>query len=77
MKEIAPSTELRKWFGHDPARWTEFQHRYRAELREQSAALERRADQPCATGPALPRKVAGGTKNRLPVTARLKSSRRS
>ena len=40
IKEVAPSTELRKWFGHDPARWTEFQHRYRAELREQSDALE-------------------------------------
>jgi uncharacterized protein YeaO (DUF488 family) len=33
-KEIAPSTELRQWFGHDPERWTEFQRRYRAELRE-------------------------------------------
>jgi uncharacterized protein YeaO (DUF488 family) len=31
-KEIAPSTALRKWFGHDPARWTEFQVRYHAEL---------------------------------------------
>jgi uncharacterized protein YeaO (DUF488 family) len=33
MKEIAPSTELRKWFGHDPARWEEFRSRYKAELR--------------------------------------------
>lgn len=33
MKDIAPSTELRKWFGHDPARWPEFQQRYREELR--------------------------------------------
>lgn len=41
MKEIAPSAELRKWFGHDPARWAEFQHRYRAELRGQSEALNR------------------------------------
>ena len=32
MKEVAPSTELRKWFGHDPARWEEFRHRYKAEL---------------------------------------------
>lgn len=31
-KEVAPSTELRKWFAHDPARWPEFQRRYRAEL---------------------------------------------
>ncbi|HET9107792.1 MAG TPA: DUF488 domain-containing protein, partial [Steroidobacteraceae bacterium] len=33
MKEIAPSAQLRRWFGHDPARWEEFQRRYRAELR--------------------------------------------
>ncbi|MDQ2860879.1 MAG: DUF488 domain-containing protein [Pseudomonadota bacterium] len=32
MKEIAPSTELRKWFGHDPDRWEEFGRRYAAEL---------------------------------------------
>lgn len=32
MKEIAPSTELRKWFGHEPARWKEFVRRYDAEL---------------------------------------------
>lgn len=33
QKELAPSTELRKWFGHDPQRWKEFQKRYRSELR--------------------------------------------
>jgi uncharacterized protein YeaO (DUF488 family) len=33
LKEIAPSTELRKWFGHDPEKWKEFQKRYRRELR--------------------------------------------
>jgi len=32
LKVLAPSTALRKWFGHDPARWDEFQTRYRAEL---------------------------------------------
>ena len=32
MKEMAPSTELRQWFAHDPSRWDEFQQRYRAEL---------------------------------------------
>ncbi|MBZ9964894.1 DUF488 domain-containing protein [Mesorhizobium sp. BR1-1-2] len=32
LKEIAPSDELRKWFGHEPERWAEFQKRYRAEL---------------------------------------------
>ena len=34
LKEIAPSTELRRWFGHDPDRWEEFKERYRAELEE-------------------------------------------
>jgi len=32
LKDLAPSTELRKWFGHDPAKWDEFQRRYIAEL---------------------------------------------
>jgi len=32
LKEIAPGTELRKWFGHDPARWDEFKLRYGKEL---------------------------------------------
>jgi uncharacterized protein YeaO (DUF488 family) len=31
-KELAPSTALRKWFGHDPARWDGFRHRYAGEL---------------------------------------------
>ena len=38
-KAIAPSATLRKWFNHDPARWGEFQRRYRAELDNQSDAL--------------------------------------
>jgi uncharacterized protein YeaO (DUF488 family) len=33
VKEIAPSTELRKWFSHDPKRWLEFCKRYKAELK--------------------------------------------
>jgi uncharacterized protein YeaO (DUF488 family) len=40
MKEIAPSNELRKWFGHDPARWEEFRGRYRAELAGHPELLE-------------------------------------
>ena len=32
MRDVAPSTQLRQWFGHDPERWTEFRRRYRAEL---------------------------------------------
>jgi uncharacterized protein YeaO (DUF488 family) len=39
LKEVAPSTELRKWFGHDPAKWKQFQVRYRKELRENKDAL--------------------------------------
>jgi uncharacterized protein YeaO (DUF488 family) len=38
-KEIAPSTELRKWFAHDPDRWMEFRRRYVAELREHAAEI--------------------------------------
>jgi len=41
IKDIAPSTELRKWFGHDPARWAEFQRRYKIELRQHGAELDR------------------------------------
>ncbi len=32
LKEIAPSHELRKWYGHDPEKWPEFQNRYKAEI---------------------------------------------
>ncbi|HJW83386.1 MAG TPA: DUF488 domain-containing protein [Anaerolineae bacterium] len=32
LKDVAPSDELRRWFGHDPDRWVEFQRRYRKEL---------------------------------------------
>lgn len=32
LREVAPSTELRQWFGHDPAKWNEFRRRYFAEL---------------------------------------------
>src|SRR5688572_5041646 len=39
LKNVAPSTELRKWFGHDPAKWKEFQTLYRKELKEQKDAL--------------------------------------
>ena len=37
LKDVAPSTELRKWFGHKPARWNEFRRRYRAELKANAA----------------------------------------
>ena len=40
LKDVAPSTELRKWFSHDPAKWRQFQARYRKELREKKEALK-------------------------------------
>ncbi|HEY8505868.1 MAG TPA: DUF488 domain-containing protein [Gemmataceae bacterium] len=39
LKDLAPSTELRKWYGHDPARWEEFRQRYRQELRQKKDAV--------------------------------------
>ena len=39
LKTIAPSTELRKWFGHDPGRWQEFRQRYRQELNRKDDEL--------------------------------------
>ena len=39
LKVIAPSDELRKWFGHEPARWAKFQERYRAELDRNQEAV--------------------------------------
>lgn len=40
FKEIAPSTELRKWYGHDPEKWPEFKMRYFDELNKKRALLE-------------------------------------
>lgn len=48
-KEIAPSTELRKWYGHDHAKWEEFQARYEIELNENSGQFE-----------AVAREIEGG-----------------
>jgi len=45
LKDLAPSTELRKWFHHDPEKWPEFQRRYLAELadkKDQVALLKQR-----------------------------------
>ena len=39
LKDLAPSTGLRKWFGHDPAKWDEFRRRYTVELEQRSEAL--------------------------------------
>jgi len=39
MKEIAPSTELRKWYHHNPERWNEFKSRYQTELTDKSELI--------------------------------------
>jgi uncharacterized protein YeaO (DUF488 family) len=39
LKTLAPSTELRQWYGHDPARWPQFRKRYWAELKDQDDLL--------------------------------------
>ena len=51
LKEIAPSTELRKWFAHDPAKWAEFQTRYKTELKNNPELLAL-LKQEIAKGPA-------------------------
>jgi len=40
LKDIAPSTELRKWFRHDPGKWKEFQKKYLKELSENKEAVD-------------------------------------
>jgi len=39
LKDVAPSTELRKWFAHDPGKWAEFQSRYQKELKRNKEQL--------------------------------------
>ena len=43
LKDVAPSTELRQWFGHEPEKWSEFKRRYRKELNAKPAADSLRA----------------------------------
>jgi uncharacterized protein YeaO (DUF488 family) len=50
VKALAPSTELRRWYGHDPNRWPEFRSRYLAELETQPEAVQTLAQQ-IARGP--------------------------
>lgn len=52
LKEIAPSTELRNWFGHDPGRWEGFKERYLVELKgnkEQTRLLKQELDKGIVT----------------------------
>lgn len=50
IRDIGPSTELRKWFGHDPARFAEFSARYRSELDSNDEAVDKLLDW-CRDGP--------------------------
>lgn len=43
LKDVAPSTELRRWFGHDPEKWPEFKQRYCAELKNNPTLSELQA----------------------------------
>lgn len=52
VSDVAPSTALRVWFGHDPARWNEFQKRYRKELANNPGAVSRCLDW-CRKGPVV------------------------
>ena len=51
MKDVAPSPDLRKWFGHDPARWKQFKQRYWKELKPGEKCL---TSSPCAGAPKVP-----------------------
>jgi uncharacterized protein YeaO (DUF488 family) len=44
LKEVTPSHELSKWFGHDPEKWLEFQERYREELKDKESLLSKIKD---------------------------------
>lgn len=44
LKELGPSDELRKWFGHDPARWEEFRRKYETELKSKTELLQKIRD---------------------------------
>ncbi|MFB2563045.1 DUF488 domain-containing protein [Rhizobium sp. IMFF44] len=45
LKDLAPSAELRRWFGHDPKKWDEFRRRYQDELEKNSKAVEELREQ--------------------------------
>ena len=61
LKEVAPGTELRKWFGHDPAKWEQFCERYAAELKQKKDAVNL-LKQKCKEG-QLPLFVQHGMRN--------------
>ena len=52
LPDLGPSTALRQWFNHDPARWEEFSRRYHAELKKKTALLTTITEQ-AKTGPVM------------------------
>jgi uncharacterized protein YeaO (DUF488 family) len=71
LKDLAPSTELRKWFGHDPERWPEFERRYRRELeRPAAAALVAELAHRAAEGPVTLVYAARDTEHNSAVVLR-------
>ena len=44
LKEVSPSPDLRRWYGHDPERWEEFRQRYETELQGRGDAIQRIRD---------------------------------
>ncbi len=48
IKDLAPSNELRRWFGHDPAKWQEFKNRYEQELKGKGELLQKLKTQAAA-----------------------------
>jgi uncharacterized protein YeaO (DUF488 family) len=75
LKEIAPSTELRHWFGHDPEKWRDFQRRYRREVQSRDALVRRIVDQ-ALRGPAtLVYAARDADHNASTVSARIVHSR--
>jgi uncharacterized protein YeaO (DUF488 family) len=83
MPALAPSTELRKWYGHDPARFAEFERRYRAELvgqadrivllrgesRKRGLTLLTATRDPALSHAEVLRKILGGSRSRVPASA--------
>jgi uncharacterized protein YeaO (DUF488 family) len=74
LKEIAPSDGLRKWFGHEPEKWPEFEKRYRAELAQKKELLAeiRRLEKEHGTVTLLYGRNAENQKQAVVISAALK-----
>jgi len=67
LKEIAPSDQLRRWFGHDPEKWEEFRSRYQEELREHAPLVEQLRDEAANTTVTLLFAAHDGERNNAVV----------